>query len=228
MKLARICEHTFIVDALSAHSVVIDGGSNLGVFARQIAALRNVRIFGFEPNPELYRKLVNSTSATFHESALGSQAGMAEILIGDPLFSSLCLKPPTVYGKRMVPVVELEGFCNVHGIDRIGLLKLDIEGSEIAVLSCLSGSFLSDRVEQVTVEFHDHLDATMKPDILKVCNRLDSLGFTRLKFSHFTFGDVLFVNRKWILVRLRERVRIQLAKSLNGLFRYLSWHVLRK
>jgi Methyltransferase FkbM domain len=53
----------------------------------------------------------------------------------------------------LVPAVTIDQLCEQHGIEKIDLLKLDIEGAEEQVLE--SGTFLA-RTEHIIVELHGH------------------------------------------------------------------------
>ena len=51
----------------------------------------------------------------------------------------------------LVPALTIEELCNQHGIEKIDLLKPDIEGAEEEVLE--NGKFLA-RTEHIIVELH--------------------------------------------------------------------------
>lgn len=76
---------------------------------------------------------------------------------------------------------------------RIDLIKMDIEGEEVPILLQADAALFS-RVAQITVEFHDFLDASSLPSILLVIERLKSQGFTAFRMSWRSHGDMLFIN----------------------------------
>jgi hypothetical protein len=53
----------------------------------------------------------------------------------------------------LVPAITIEELCNQNGLEKIDLLKLDIEGAEEQVLK--NGTFLA-RTEHIIVELHGH------------------------------------------------------------------------
>ena len=53
----------------------------------------------------------------------------------------------------LVPAITIEELCRQNGIEKIDLLKLDIEGAEEQVLK--NGAFLA-RTEHIIVELHGH------------------------------------------------------------------------
>lgn len=84
-----------------------------------------------------------------------------------------------------------------EGIERINLLKMDIEGSEIDVLSSLSKETL-EKIDQITVEFHDFLWPELNKKVEETKNRLCDLGFYCIPFSVTNNGGVLFIRKKLI------------------------------
>ena len=75
--------------------------------------------------------------------------------------------------------MTLEAFCAEHSIDRIDLVKMDIEGAELDVFDTIS-SLLLQRIVQMTVDFHDFLQPADIPRIEAVIRRLRREGFWTL------------------------------------------------
>jgi hypothetical protein len=74
-------------------------------------------------------------------------------------------------------------------------------------------------IAQITVEFHDSLDATLVEGVIRVTARLESLGFKTLRFSRTT-DDVLFVNGRFVpLSRLSAAWLLLRYKYVRGLAR---------
>ena len=100
-------------------------------------------------------------------------------------------------GARPVEVdaITLAEIVALAPAERIELIKMDIEGEEVAVLRDAPPEILQ-RVAQLTVEFHDFLDPGSIPGILAVIKKMRSLGFLAIKFSWHSYGDLLFVNQR--------------------------------
>ena len=96
-----------------------------------------------------------------------------------------------------VPGATLESFRNLIGATQIDLIKVDIEGAEIAMFDTASDDLLCD-VAQITIEFHDFMEASMGPDVRRVIDRLTGLGFFHVVFTRNFHGDVLFLNPRLI------------------------------
>ena len=85
----------------------------------------------------------------------------------------------------------LATFCNSHQIENIDILKLDVEGSEYAILGNILENGPLPRV--LCVEFEEirnPLDGNLMERILKI---MDALGKAGYKFRHIENSNVLFV-----------------------------------
>ena len=83
-----------------------------------------------------------------------------------------------------VPCRTLAGVMHEFGLDRIDLLKVDIEGAELEVLAGVSPSLIR-RVSQSTVEIHGarEFGFQLRDQVDRVIRRMEELGSTRLDFS---------------------------------------------
>jgi FkbM family methyltransferase len=141
---------------------VIDAGANTGVYAVQ-QARRGARVYAFEPNPDCFRRLRKAVQANglegqvnaFHR-ALGAAPGRAQLFLPAGVTTMGSLRPewtPALCGPAVA--VEVETLADVvsrHGIARVDLLKVDVEGFELDVLRGAGGALRL--VERVVVEYH--------------------------------------------------------------------------
>ena len=219
MKVAQVCQHSFLLDYINSNSLVLDCGVNQGEFSGWLSSNIGCRIHGFEPDPRLFVKLPNFPGCTFHQLAISNNNGTLMLYLGDSLCSSLHYKEDDARETFEVRTVTLPEFCRQHGIEKIDLLKMDIEGAELPVLSDLAESFLREKVAQIAIEFHDHIDKSALPQIRATIRRMKKLGFYCQRFSRFTFGDVLFVNRQLVDLSAVEIVLLKIVKYQRGIFR---------
>jgi len=126
-------------------STIFDVGANVGRWSGEAArSVHGASVHAFEPHPGAFATLernVGPLGVTCHRLALGGEPGTATLHFDPALtvMSSLHERDLTALGTRLaetvdVEVARLDDFCDHHGIDRIALLKIDVEGHEHGVL----------------------------------------------------------------------------------------------
>lgn len=201
-QLVTIREHTFFRSFLSHQSIVVDAGGNLGHFALAISRLTGAKVFVLEPVPNLFKQIPEHERIQKFEMALVPQSGTFNLnLSRNPESNSLRpLKSESHSGLLCVNGVSLSDFMLDQSIEKIDVLKIDIEGAEIEVLLSIDSNILS-RVSQVTVEFHAHTRDLLQDQfkeikrIHEVIKYLEDHGFMMINRSSPFFIDVLFLNR---------------------------------
>lgn len=191
--IARVAGHSFLLRPLrQPGAVAIDGGANLGGFARPLA--RRCRVLCVEPVPALAEGLRQAGFAV-ERAALAERDGRARL----ELFQGTCASLAAEGRDDRVAAIEvetltLESLLARHGLRQVALLKLDIEGPESAILLQASAELLA-RIDQITVEFHDFLYPALAPEVDRAIARMEAAGFACFRFSRDR-SDVLFVNRE--------------------------------
>jgi FkbM family methyltransferase len=145
--------------------VVVDGGAHIGTVTlpAAIAAGSTGRVLAFEPAPEARSRLAHHVrlnglpQVSIRREGLGSVRGNGVLRVTeDPGFSSLGPTLPRGGGSQPVevPLVTVDDVCAEEGISRIALLKLDIEGGEVAALRGGARMLEEGRVDAVIVEYN--------------------------------------------------------------------------
>lgn len=137
---------------------IVDCGANIGMTSLYFAdRYPHARILAIEPDPENYRLLCLNVAA--EPRILPLQAAV----VGQPTSKILLSQDrpawgnSVVVGARMENAVEIDAITldqlfDRYALQRVDLLKVDIEGAEVDVFA--APSFL-DRVQYVVVELHD-------------------------------------------------------------------------
>jgi hypothetical protein len=95
--------------------------------------------------------------------------------------------------------------------DKIQFIKMDIEGAELELFENFTFEFL-EKIRQGTIEFHDHLNKGDIPRIKSIIKKMKENGFYVLNFSHFTYGDIMMINKKHITVTILHRIKFIVFK----------------
>jgi FkbM family methyltransferase len=127
----------FVRRILAPDAVVIDGGAHIGVLSVLLASLcRSGRVYAFEPGPGSRAHLVDNVAANHLDNVVVEDAALYDA-DGEIVFAFDETYPAgshvDAHG-RSVRSVRLDSWANARGIERLDLLKLDVEGSELAVL----------------------------------------------------------------------------------------------
>jgi FkbM family methyltransferase len=141
---------------------IVDAGANIGL-ATVFFALRwpGVRVIAVEPEQRNYELLERNTRglAGVEPVAAALWSAPCELAVLDPgRGPAAYLIPAAAAPARQIGTtrgVTVANLCDSAGWARVGLLKLDIEGSEIEVLDS-SRSWI-DRVDALIVELHDRI-----------------------------------------------------------------------
>lgn len=133
-----------IDNLLPQGSFVLEAGTNIGIyslmFAQKVVA---GRVFGFEPLPEARSVaerhiLINGIdNIELSASALGANVGKAEIHLFDGMpqgHASLADIAPGKSHSYVCDVTTIDRFVEARHITELHLIKLDVEGAELAAL----------------------------------------------------------------------------------------------
>jgi FkbM family methyltransferase len=178
--------------ALLGPTTVVDVGAERGSFIALCLAQGPHRIFAFEPLPRhalfLEERFRGDPSVTFVRAALSDRSGVMDLHIAadadgneldffhalEPLRGSECFR----YASRLpVDVLTLAEAVKAFAIPPIGLLKIDTEGHDLAVIAGLG----TERPRAIMAEFwHDTPASGHSPYTLSdLCEALAAKGYSR-------------------------------------------------
>jgi FkbM family methyltransferase len=123
---------------LPTDAVVVDGGAHIGVLTVLLASLcREGKVYAFEPGPGSRGHLVDNVEANHLDNVVVEDAALYDA-DGEIVFAFNDAYPAGSHVDaqgRSVRSVRLDSWARARGIDRLDLVKLDVEGSELAVLA---------------------------------------------------------------------------------------------
>jgi len=178
--------------------VVLDIGANNGLFSLLMLQNGCKKVYAFEPNKEslvnLKHLFRNTEKVTAIEKAVYIDDKDLEFFI-DPsntTIGSVSEHHLQVNGtsieKIIVPAISLKTFIDQNKIDRISLVKMDIEGAEYEIIEHLSDD-VYDRIDSFLIEYHDNTDNR----ISKMINTLKSKGYdiTQIRDQNSKNNDII-------------------------------------
>jgi len=159
----------------------IDIGGNIGITTVAIAKRigEKGKLYSFEPIPEYFNILKKNISSNrlentrVHELAVTDQVGRAG-LYQKELSSRIVFEEGA--RKFTVSTTTVDRFLNEEKIDRIDLINMDCEGSELLVLKGAKETLLKNKVKIFCETHHDFLKQ-LGQSVEDVVEYLQSLEF---------------------------------------------------
>jgi FkbM family methyltransferase len=152
---------------LRTGDVVVDAGAHIGVHAltaaRRLRALGGGRVIAFEPagdSAAVLRRVAgaNGLDVEVVQAGLGEEEGTIE-LFGDPRYGAFDAGVRSQFGAgepaARAPMHAFDGWAAAAGLDRLDVVKLDVEGAEILALRGMRASLRRLRPRLVIVEVKD-------------------------------------------------------------------------
>ena len=192
---------------------IFDVGANIGQTALGFhASFPEATIYSFEPFAETYKILAQNTASLSNircqPLALGeADSTMAAVASGESSLTNSLLDVRQNQRKQEDKAVETitvragKSFCSEHSIQRIDILKIDVEGYEVPVLKGF-GDFLGAGVPAILSEFCLLENRALQTPLTKLQNLLHPRGYELVSFydirheqdGAFHYGNALFIH----------------------------------
>jgi FkbM family methyltransferase len=223
MRIDRFYGHSILVDPLNSASTILDLGANHGHFALAMVDRFQCQAVCVEPDPSIYPELASNPKISAINAAVNTHGGPAKFYVAQNQECS-SLIPPSVsetVDEIECQTVTLDTLLAGIGARQIDVLKIDIEGLELELLTSLDHRTL-DRVNQLTVEFHESLGVGSVREVVAIIARLRNLGFGAVRGSFFDYSDVLFLNLERLQLAWNWRWSANAQRLKNGISRRLG------
>ena len=170
-------EYENIVD-VEVGDIVVDIGFNYGIFSLGALLKGASKIYGFEPNKNIFNKLKDYPRKDIVEIFNFAVSNNYEKLTfyegHNTLGSSLLSKGDGFKESYEVTSIDFYDFIQRINIDRIDFLKVDCEGSEYDIFDAIPNEFFT-QIKKIHVEFHQN-------DGVKIKKLTDKLDFNNFKW----------------------------------------------
>lgn len=195
--------HTFVPAVMAERPIVLDLGANVGdfhdCFLRRFSPLRYVAV---EPTPSLAAGLVNRGIHVV-EAAVAPMTAPTLFSVDDNSEASSILSDGTA---RLVDGITYSDLLARERLNRIDLVKMDIEGAEAYALADTERDVLLV-ARQITLEFHDFCGILTTDQVNGLIARMHEIGFDGVRFSNN--------NTDWLFVRHDAISRFRWATVLG-------------
>jgi FkbM family methyltransferase len=159
-------QHSIVNSGLNG--VIFDVGANYGMWTKQFNSIAphmlNFEIHTFEPCESNFNINVNNLSKcenikTINNNfALSSSIGIDKMFVGQNDTGSFSLHDDLT-SKKSIPTVEIkkdtiENYCQINGIEKILLVKVDTEGNDYEVIKGAYKMFLNENITALQFEYN--------------------------------------------------------------------------
>jgi FkbM family methyltransferase len=146
--------------------VVLDVGANAGIYSLAALAIQpDAAVHAFEPTPEIAARLCETAKLNelnnlyVHKVAVLGRDGQAALMrfrgeLGTNEGMNFISQDIGDYNAERVQAVSLDQFCQDHSIDRVDLLKLDVQGHELSALKGAERLIRAGRVGTIFMELN--------------------------------------------------------------------------
>jgi FkbM family methyltransferase len=204
----------------SANPVIFDVGASRGNYAEgYIKIFSPCKIFCFEPLADcivaLKSRFINNSSVETHQLALSDKTGSADFFCNalDETSSLLPFSPAAemnwegvdIHTNNSIPVecITLDDFLEKHAIQQVDILKIDVQGAEMAVLRGAEKALDAGRIKVIFFEIITCDTYKNQPAIQDYLKFLDSKNYGLVGFYDQANGpdgqlrqlDALFAHR---------------------------------
>lgn len=190
-------ETLLVKNLLQPGMVFVDVGANWGYFTLLGAARvgESGRVLSLEPHPRLFALLQANLDhngwknvtplplAAAAEKGTVALAGFDEHA-GNWGLSAVVPGPAPAMDSFHVPAAPIDPLLNEHGMDRVDLIKIDIEGSEEAALQGMTRGLAQHRYRCLLVELHPTILSKRGRDLEEVLAPLARHGYRGWWLDH--------------------------------------------
>lgn len=156
--IKNICEHSIDIDLLNKNGWVLDFGCGVDfLFSKEMIKM-GMQVISIDPNPKI-NEIPNDENIHYERCALVTDENLEfiEFDIFNDTDAASCVKTQNdvFFIKKMyntaVKATTLKKIIKKYNIEKIDVLKLDIEGAEYDFLNSIEGPIAN----QISIEFHD-------------------------------------------------------------------------
>jgi len=139
--------------------IMIDAGANIGAISLPIAKNRNVRIYAFEPAKKIHDTLLQNIAINNVKNikalplALSDKEGEVDFYESDRVHGWSGMVKIDSFQKYQVKTTTLDQFAEQNNLDKVAVLKMDVQGWEYFVLKGAEKMIREKRIAHILFEF---------------------------------------------------------------------------
>jgi FkbM family methyltransferase len=215
---------------LPAGGVLVDIGANVGLFTAQVLAKRPCTALLFEPVPEYFEycreRFGGLSDVAVENVALSDTAGKMRLWLDSQNLGWNTMVGEKVEGEMTETVVDaitFDDYAERVGIDRIDVIKLDVEGGEYKVLAGMHRTLA--RLQKKPVILCEIGWGTAHPQWKEELEQFEWLfahGYERIDLTMSKTTDVVFLPKRGKSSSATRLTIDDFVIRADGRYRYLD------
>src|SRR6267142_3970731 len=179
-------ESCLVKEYLKPGMTFVDVGANVGYYTLLAASLVGSEglVIAFEPSPYAYGRLTETIAKNRMPNVRTIRAGLGDRTCELQLFISTkpgnhtpTMVPDAGGAPLSVPVFTLDEYLKENEIDRVDLMKIDVEGFEPNVIKGATDSLKRGKIRAILCEFNAHWLAANQSSFASLYDLLTAAGF---------------------------------------------------
>jgi len=178
---------------------IVDVGANIGIWIEYIKHASTCgKIYAIEPNRQALKILKDTYTQdeiVLVEKALANADGEFEFFVdnNNSTISSI-QKYEDLNSSYKVPAISFRTFLREYNIDRISLMKVDIESGEYDLFESMDKTDL-DRIDNLLIEYHIGMAGREMKDVKTITSLLRGYGFNYTLDQQHGRGGFIFATK---------------------------------
>ena len=178
-------EMAFVLHALQPGDLFADIGANVGSYTVLAAGVRGAQVISVEPLPATFSRLeanvrLNNIGGLVDAQQCGLSSTTGEIRFTNKLDTmNRVALPGEVIASEVVAVTTLDALCDAR---RPFMMKIDVEGHELAVLDGASAVLKSPQLQAVILETNGSGEQYGNTDE-QIIGRMREMGFAPCRYD---------------------------------------------
>jgi FkbM family methyltransferase len=189
--------------------VIVDVGANIGLWIEYAKHVSNFsKLYAVEPNVKALKVLkdtfVDDPKIIIIDKAMSDKDGDLDFFVDQ---ENSTISSIASYGQLnssyKVNSISFKSFISQYNIDRISLLKVDIETGEYPLFDSLDFSDF-EKIDNILVEYHLLAGKTYSEDVLKLIEKIKNAGYKFEVRDMHASGGFIFASKECIEVPIQN------------------------